>query len=122
MSNDPNDSFGPRGAAPSATPSHDPDAIGTVEWINMPPTARATGCLAALLASWPIDTAAMRFDPRKGIVFVTRSAARDPALPPSARRQVISKELLALPDAIAYIRAGFGIPREVEVRKLIARR
>lgn len=119
---DSDDTWGPRGAAPSVTPHNDPDAPGTAAWIDMPPAARATACLAALLAGWPIETASMRFNRRTGIVFVTRQAVRDPAMPPSARRQVVQKESLQLQAALDKIRAGFGLPRELEVRKLISGR
>lgn len=114
--------WGPRGAAPSATPHNDPDAPGTAAWIDMPPAARASACLAALLAGWPIDTTTMRFNRRTGIVFLTRPAVRDPALPPSPRKQVLQQESLQLQQALDRIRAGFGLPRELEVRKLISAR
>lgn len=104
MSEDPNKVVA---LGPWSTLSNDPDADGTVGWESMDPIARATAVLAALRASFPVDTSAMRWDPGKRIAFATRPSPMDPI----ERRQVAQEHAparITLETILAAIAAGYG--------------
>lgn len=92
---------------PWSTLTNDPDADGTVGWDAMDSVARATAVLAALRASFPVDTSAMRWDPSKRIGYASRPSVVDPV----ERRQVTMEHVPAgvtLEVVIAMIAAGHG--------------
>lgn len=103
MSEDPNKvvALGPWSSLPN-----DPDGDGTLSWSAMDPVARATAILAALRASFPLDTETMRWDPGRRIAFAIRKNPVD-----ETRRQVAMEHAprgVQLPTVVAMIRAGYG--------------
>lgn len=104
MSEDPNRVVA---LGPWSTLSNDPDGDGTVGWESMDPVARATAVLAALRASFPVDTTTMRWDPSKRIAFASRPSLVDPV----ERRQVVMEHApvrVTLETVLAMIAAGHG--------------
>lgn len=103
MSEDPNRVVA---LGPWSSLTNDPDGDGTVGWSAMDAVARATAVLAALRASFPVDTESMRWDPGRRIAFAIRKNPVD-----ETRRQVAMEHAprgVVLPTVLAMIRAGYG--------------
>jgi hypothetical protein len=96
---------------------HDPDGPGTVGWPGMNRDARASACLATLLARHPLELGNLRFDPGKRLVF---SAWADPNRP--GRRSLVIGPLYREADALARLRSSVMGDRWPEVVRLLARR
>jgi hypothetical protein len=103
VSDDPN---GIVALGPWSSLVNDPDADGTLGWSAMDEVARATAVLAALRASFPIDTEKMRWDPGRRIAFAWRKSPLAPE-----RRQLAMEYAppgVALAVVMEMISAGHG--------------